>query len=245
MRNKVGCRLRKSEQKYFTKRIEDSRGNLKSTWKILRQVTGKGNSATAIDKIKYENNEISDEQQISDICDHHFVSISDKLSRNIAQTQLSAQETLRSFNALPSKPKFTFRLVTPIEVYDNLKKLLNSKALGIHETPNKILKACSDIISPHLSQIFNISLTNKCYPDSLKFAKVAPVYKGGDKDKLDNYRPISVLSTVARVFKKLIYEQLIKYFESNDLISEKQWRFRSLHLTVLSLLSKTNDWLLI
>ena len=123
-----------------------------------------------------------------------------------------------------------------------MKKLLNSKATGIHEIPNKILKACSDIISPHLSQIFNISLTAKCYPDSLKFAKVAPVYKGGDKDNLDNYRPISVLPTVARVFEKLIYEQMIKYFESNDLLSKKQWGFRSLHSTVLSLMSKTNDW---
>ena len=74
-------------------------------------------------------------------------------------------------------------------MYDILKKLLNSKATGIHEIPNNI--------SPHLSQIFNISLTAKCHPDSLKFAKVAAVYKGGDKNNLDNYRPISVLPTVA------------------------------------------------
>ena len=84
----------------------------------FRQVIGKGNSATAIDRIKYEDNEINDEQQISDACNDHFVCIGDKLSRNIAQTQLSAKETLRSFNALPSKPKFTFKLVTPIQVYE-------------------------------------------------------------------------------------------------------------------------------
>ena len=133
-------------------------------------------------------------------------------------------------------------MVTPIQVYDILKKLLNSKATGIHEIPKKILKACSDITSPHLSQIFNISLMTKCYPDSLKFAKVAPVYKGGDKDNLDNYRPMSVLPTVARVYEKLIYEQMIKYFESNDLLGKKQRGFRSLHSTVLPLMSKTNDW---
>ena len=83
-------------------------------------------------------------------------------------------------------------------MYDILKKLLNSKATGIHEIPDKILKACSDIISAHLLQIFNISLTTKCYPESLKFAKVVPVYKGGDKDNLDSYRPISVLPTLLR-----------------------------------------------
>ena len=189
-------------------------------------------------------NEISDEQQISDVCNHHFVSIGDKLSRNIAQTQLSAKETLRSFSVLPSKPKFTLKLVTPIQVYDIFKKLLNSKATGIYEIPNKLLIACSDIISPHLSQIFNISLTTKCYPDSLKFAKGAPVYKGGDKDNLDNYRPISVLLTVDRVFEKLIYEQMIKYFESNNFLSKKQWGFRLLYSIVLSLMSETNTTIL-
>ena len=123
-----------------------------------------------------------------------------------------------------------------------MKKLLNSKATGIHEIPHKILKACCDIRSPHLSQIFNISLRTKRYPDSLKFAKVAPVYKRDDKDNLDNYRPISVLPIVARVLEKLVYEQMIKYFESNDVLSKKQWGFRSLHLRDLLLMSKTNDW---
>ena len=148
------------------------------------------------------------------------------------------KRALRSFNALPSKPKFTFKLVTPTQVYDFLKELLNSKTTCIHEIPDKILKACSDIISPHLSQIFNILLTTKCYPDRFRFTKVAPVYKGGDKDNLDDYRPISILPTVVRVFEKLIYEQMIKYFESNDLLSKKQWGFRSLHSTVLLLMIK-------
>ena len=53
---------------------------------------------------------------------------------------------------------------------------------------------------------------------------------------------MSVLPTVARVFEKLIYEKMIKYFESNDLLSKKQWGFRSLHSTVVSLMSKTVDW---
>ena len=52
----------------------------------------------------------------------------------------------------------------------------------------------------------------------------------------------NLLLKVARVFHKLIYEQMITYFESNDLLSKKQWGFRSLHSTVLPLMSKTNDW---
>ena len=94
MRNIVGCRLRKSKQEYFIKKIEDSRGDLKNTPKILRQVISKGNSATAIDRIKYEGNEISDEQQISDACNDHFVFIGGTLSRNIAQTSYQPERPL-------------------------------------------------------------------------------------------------------------------------------------------------------
>ena len=220
MRNKVGCRLRKSKQEYFIKEIEDSRGNLKNTWKILRQVTGKENSAIAIVRIKYEGNEISDEQQFSEACNDHFVSIGDKLSRNIVQTQLSAKETLRSFNALPSKPKFTFKLVTPIQVYDILKKLFNSKATGIHEIPNKILKACSDIISPHLSQILNISLTTKCYPDSLKFAKVALVYFNSDIEFLSVELDIKYVKPIIVTTIYRPPESEVEWFErAEELIS--------------------------
>ena len=129
---------------------------------------------------------------------HHFVSIGDKLSTNIAQTQLSAKETLRSLMPYHLNLNLHSNWLHLFKYMTFLKKLLNSKATGIHEIPNKIPKACSDIVSPHLSKIFNISLTTKCYPDSLKFAQVAPVYKGGDKDNLDNYRPISVLLTVAK-----------------------------------------------
>ena len=79
-------------------------------------------------------------------------------------------------------------LAIPIQVYDILTEMLSSKATGTHEITNKILKACCDIISPHLSQIINISFTTKCYPDNLKFNKVDPVSKGSDKDNLNKYR---------------------------------------------------------
>ena len=84
---------------------------------------------------KHECNEICNEQLILDACNDHFVSVGEKLSRNIVQTQLSATETLKSLNVLPYKPKFKFKLVTPTQVYNISNKLLNSKATGIYEIP--------------------------------------------------------------------------------------------------------------
>ena len=83
-----------------------------------------------------------------------------------------------------------------------IKKLVNSKATGIFGIPNRALKDCAEHIATSLTDIFNFSPETKVFPDDLKVDKVAPVYKSGDKDDLNNYRPISVLPTVARVFEK-------------------------------------------
>ena len=80
----------------------------------------------------------------------------------------------------------------------------------------------------------------------LVHAKVTPIFKSGDKDNVNNYRPISIILTtcIARVFEKLIYKQLYQYFVNNTLLSNQQFGFRSLHSTALPLSKATNQWLL-
>ena len=85
---------------------------------------------------------------------------------------------------------------------------------------------------------------SRAFPDDLKMAKVTPAFKGGDRDGLSNYRPISVLPTVARTFEKLVYDQMYAYFLNNDLLGDGQFGFRSLYSTAWTLSKVTNTWLL-
>ena len=71
--------------------------------------------------------------------------------------------------------------------------------------------------------LLNFSISTKTYPDDSKIAKIAPVFKKSDKADLNNYRPISVLPTVASVFEKLIYIQLCKFLVDNNLLCNKQY----------------------
>ena len=74
--------------------------------------------------------------------------------------------------------------------------------------------------------------------------KVAPVYKSGDKDDLNNYQPISVLPTLVRVFEKILYRQIYDHFTSNKLLGNQQFGFRTLHSTALALSKCTSNlWL--
>ena len=96
--------------------------------------------------------------------------------------------------------------------------MVNSKATGLDGIPNQALKCCAEVITPSLTFIFNFSVITKIFPDDLKVAKVAPVFKKGQRDDFGNYRPISVLPAVARVFEKLIYDQLFQNFSESELL---------------------------
>ena len=112
------------------------------------------------------------------------------------------------------------------------------------QIPNSLLKIAAPIVSRSLAKNFNIPVKAGVFPADWKLACVAPIFKNCSKSELGNYRPISILSAVARVFERLIYEQLSEYFQENNFLTNYQSGFRKLHSTVMSILETTNDWLL-
>ena len=70
------------------------------------------------------------------------------------------------------------------------------------------------------------------------------MFKSGNSDNLNNYRPITVLSTIARVFEKLIYQQLYQFLDKHKVLGKQQYGFRSLCSTALALSQATNHWLM-
>ena len=100
----------------------------------------------------------------------------------------------------------------------------------------------ANIVAPSLTQIFDKSIHSGIFPADWKLARVSPIFKKGDKTDMNNYRPISVISAVAKIFEKAIYDQLYEYLNENSLLSNCQSGFRSLHSTLTALIEATNDW---
>jgi hypothetical protein len=124
-----------------------------------------------------------------------------------------------------------------------LNKLKDSKSSGQDKIPVKNLKDSSDVCVAYLSYIFNCFLLTGIFPDDWKLARVSPIYKSGDKQECGNYRPMSVLSVVAKIFEKLVCGQLNQYLKENEILTKFQSGFREGHSTTSSLLSTTNSWL--
>ena len=99
-------------------------------------------------------------------------------------------------------------MIYAVDVYKILTELDVSKATGPDGISNRILKEAVVPISQLLSQLFNYSLHMGEFPEAWKIAHVSPVFKKGDPMQYANYRPISLLCCIAKVFEKILFDYI-------------------------------------
>ena len=168
-----------------------------------------------IDKIVSDNHEITDKALISEAFNEHFSSVAERL----AVSMDSCDSNPKELGIQSPLCRFKLRHTPLNKVFSALKKLNNGKATGMHNLPNKMLNLSKDIIAKSSSDLFNACIDASVFPSDFKMERVAPIFKSDDREDLSNYRPISVLPTFARVFERLIYEQLYNYFAENKFMS--------------------------
>ena len=100
---------------------------------------------------------------------------------------------------------FRFQKIQAIEIEKELKNLDCSKALQDLDIPTKIVKDHIDIFLPVLLTEFNKSLKLSRFPHSMKSANITPMFKKNDRTDKTNYRPVSILPNLSKVFERCIY----------------------------------------
>ncbi len=123
------------------------------------------------------------------------------------------------------------------ELLSMIAKLNSSKSCGPNSIPYSILKTCSAYLAKPLAQILNMSLSQGSFPTLLKNAEICPIYKKIEKDKCENYRPISLLSNISKLFERAMHTRLYEFIENSDIFYEKQFGFRKKYSTNHALLS--------
>jgi hypothetical protein len=103
-----------------------------------------------------------------------------------------------------------------------------------------MIKSISNEISIPLAHIFNLSLSQGVFPEKLKNCRVIPIFKAGDQLDVDNYRPISLLSSISKILEKIVADKLIYHLLSNDLIYQHQYGFLPKRATEHNLLHIVN-----
>ena len=109
---------------------------------------------------------------------------------------------------------FSFRKTTQKEVLKVIQDLNAKKSCQASDTLTKIIKLNCDIFSNLIYKHFNCCIDKGEFPNDLKHADIVPIYKKNSKCKKENYRPVSVLSNLFKIYEKLMYNQLYEYFDN-------------------------------
>ena len=122
--------------------------------------------------------------------------------------------------------------VTPAIIKKHIENLSKNKSSGLKELPIKTIKAAKDVIAKGLSHIINKTLEQGKIPLRWKSAIITPTHKGGKKDIVNNYRPISVLPFMDKILERIIKERLMTHLENQHCITENQGGYRKNYSTI-------------
>ena len=128
---------------------------------------------------------------------------------------------------------FSLPKITPVATEAACKKLKAKFTAGPDCIPSFIVRDCASAFAKPLTIIFNLCTQSCLYPDLWKKSKICPVFKKDDKNKIENYRPIALLSNFSKVFESVLHNQLSFYVTSQ--IVDQQHGFTSGKSTVTNL----------
>jgi hypothetical protein len=214
--------LRAAKKLYFTSKSQANAKNSKKTWQTLNEVLGKERSQSTIDKIRIGDNVECDPINISNHFNEFFTSVGSVISNSIPPIQKQPEEFIQYPNDVPL---LNLTNTTPEHVLKIIKSLAPKASCDVYGTSTKLIKLIGESIAIPLAHIFNLSLSNGIFPSKLKKCRVIPIFKSGDSLDVDNYRPISLLSSVSKIIEKIVAEKLINHLLSNDLLYNHQYGF--------------------
>ncbi|KAK9877338.1 hypothetical protein WA026_017732 [Henosepilachna vigintioctopunctata] len=205
----------------------------KKKWNMLKDLIGMSSKTPQCHEIKVDNVALSDKQDIVEAFNHYFVNITTNLgtSNHSSGNPAYIESTIDR--------SFYIRYTTPDEIQKTINQLKPTASPGHDGLKPIVIKKLANVISPIISKIINHHIQTATFPDSLKLAKVTPIFKKGSKDDLGNYRPISVLPIMSKIFELVLQKRLLQYLEEIEHICKSQHGFRNKRSTLTALTNLT------
>ena len=202
--------------------MEIHKNDSKKSWKILKTIIGK-DSLSSKRKLNFKiNNEtVNDSQRIATEFNNVFTSIRPALADKITCSVDPISYVDNTINSI---------VISYMDVKNTILSLKNSSP-GYDKFLAFIAKQCIDNYVVPLTYVINMSLMEGIFPSELKLAKVVPIFKSGESDKVPNYRPISVLSFFSKIFEKIMCNTVVNFMDKNDTFYQYQFGFRKSHST--------------
>lgn len=243
MRNKVNMLNRSLKKEYFHNVVKTNANNTRKLWKTLREHGGLGTKNST--PVSLSNDSMDNAKYVNQMNDH-FCTVGHSVCSNVSDNDDNSDQHSCSVNEdvnidVPTGSNFKFHNVTNEYVFKQLRSISSNKATGLDDIPAKLLKLAAPYVSFALTHVCNLSLGKGIVPNEWKEARVTPIHKGGSKDDLNNFRPISVLPVISKIIERFVHDKLYSYLQYHNILSNVQSGFRPHHSTQTTLLDVTDN----
>ena len=232
--------IKLAKASYYVNKFQDCGNNSKKTWKLINEIRGKSKTITKADFV-IDGSRVMCRRVIACKFNEYFASLAYNLNQEIlANCGLPIAETV-SFEEYLSKSvknSIFLRDTDPEEIIEIINDFKTGKASDI---PICVLKRSAKLISVPLSRLYNNCMHKGEFPNAFKTGKITPVFKKGNKECIENYRPVSILPVFGKVFEKIIYKRLYSFLSSNGVLHDQQFGFRKGHSTTHALHKSVNE----
>ena len=214
--------------------MEKEKFNSKNIWKIINNLCKPQTEKMSISEIKINGNIINDKLEIAKEFNNFFINVGTNLDSQI-NTNINYQNYLNdNLNSI-----YLYN-TNENEISKIIKNLKDKKSYGNDGIPIRAYKLGTNRLSMEISKLINISFKLGTFPNCLKIAKIIPVFKSGKRNQINNYRPISILNTLSKIFEECMKIRITHFLERNNLITNSQFGFRTKHSTSTALIALTN-----
>ena len=238
-RNTITKLIKQSKINHYKKFFENNINNSKKIWNGINNIIHNSKDKNNNNIFLEINNEtIENQSEVAGAFNEYFGSIAQNLQNKIPNFGNFEDYV----TGLTSPDSFFFKAVTQAEMLKTIKALNHSKSTGDFSIDRHIFDCIPNELAIILTSLINLTFETGIFPDSLKIVKVIPVFKNKGSNLItNNYRPISLLSNVDKIFEKLVHKRLTSFFLKHNLFYNKQFGFRKSHSTNHTLINLTEN----
>ena len=216
--------IREAKRIFYTRTFLRYKNDIKKIWGVISDTLKSSDKSKSLVEFK-----VGDTDEIANHFNDYFINISHTLLQQIQPT--------RSFDHYLNEnaaSRLQFHSVSKEYIRKLIDKLKNKASYGHDNISNKLIKSANSkevLVEP---LVVNQMLKSGHFPSELKISRAKPLFKNCDPAMFSNYRPISLLPSMSKIFEYVIFYQLFDYMCTNNLLTIEQFGFRTGHLTELA-----------
>ena len=232
-KNRLNKEISRDKNTFYRNLFKNNQGNIKKSWSALKSLLGtdscKKNRESIFQGAKDEHEKIN----ILNKFNNFFASVGQSLSDKIPFSNISPTANIR-----PLTQSFYLSPVSEFEIKSIISNLKSTKT-DIDEIPVFLFKKLSHVLSYPISKLINSSFESGIFPEKLKVARITPIHKNGDHSSPSNFRPISSLPYLSKIYEKANSTRLLSFCAKYSIISKNQFGFQPKSSTCNALLKLT------